>query len=277
MLSVIIPTYKPGAYVEQCLQSVFGQTLTPDHYEVIIILNGDRDPYYDWLNDYIATQAPHGLATHLLYSATPGVSNARNCGIEAAQGDHLIFLDDDDWLSPCYLEELHAACAEGTIVVANAISFNETSGKEEDNFLTNAFRQATETLPTPEGGVNLTKSRRFLSVIVAKSIPRSMIADHRFSTKFRLGEDSLFMTALTNNLQHLRFTSPASVYYIRKRNTSASRSSISFRKQVHNSLALTGAYIRLYMKDARGYDALFFLTRIAASLRKMLAKKYRTI
>ena len=45
MISVIIPTYLPQRYIEECLSSIEHQTIDHNLYEVIVILNGPRMPY----------------------------------------------------------------------------------------------------------------------------------------------------------------------------------------------------------------------------------------
>ena len=44
-ISVIIPTYTPKDYLWECLGSLENQTLSKDEFEVILVLNGEREPY----------------------------------------------------------------------------------------------------------------------------------------------------------------------------------------------------------------------------------------
>ena len=81
MITVIIPTYKPGAYLWKCLDSLESQTIEKSLYEVIVILNGCREPY--------ATNMAQGIGKYSMnvrieQTDTPGVSNARNIGIDMA-------------------------------------------------------------------------------------------------------------------------------------------------------------------------------------------------
>ena len=48
-ISVIIPTFRPQDYLWECLDSLFSQTLPKDQYEVIVILNGEREPYHEMI------------------------------------------------------------------------------------------------------------------------------------------------------------------------------------------------------------------------------------
>ena len=44
-ISVIIPTYAPKDYLWECLGSLENQTLSKDEFEVILVLNGERESY----------------------------------------------------------------------------------------------------------------------------------------------------------------------------------------------------------------------------------------
>lgn len=78
-ISVIVPTYKPAAYLYECLDSLAGQTLPRDSYEVILVLNGCAEPYKERIEAYLAAQA-HALNIRFIHTMQPGVSNARNWG-----------------------------------------------------------------------------------------------------------------------------------------------------------------------------------------------------
>ena len=52
-VSVIIPTYKPGEYISECLNSLEEQDFPVSDYEVIIVLNGCDVPYRSMLQDII--------------------------------------------------------------------------------------------------------------------------------------------------------------------------------------------------------------------------------
>ena len=45
MISVIIPSYRPQQHTIDCLESIKQQTLDSSQFEVIVVLNGEREPY----------------------------------------------------------------------------------------------------------------------------------------------------------------------------------------------------------------------------------------
>ena len=97
-ISVIIPSYRPEEYLYECLEAIRNQTLTQNEFETLVILNGCKEPYFEQIQKYINV---HSSNIRLIQTDVPGVSNARNIGIEAAKGEYLTFVDDI--VSPVYL------------------------------------------------------------------------------------------------------------------------------------------------------------------------------
>ena len=104
--TIIIPTYQPGEYIYECLGSITKQTLPAADFETIIILNGPKEPYYTQIKEYVDKYDSHNFT--FIYTNVPGVSNARNVGLDNAKGEYITFVDDDDIISSEYLEELLA-------------------------------------------------------------------------------------------------------------------------------------------------------------------------
>ena len=95
-ISVIIPTYQPKDYLWECLNSLTSQTISKDDYEVIIVLNGCDEPYKSQIQSYI--DAKEGFHFSLIQTDVPGVSNARNIGLDKSKGEYISFIDDDPWV-----------------------------------------------------------------------------------------------------------------------------------------------------------------------------------
>jgi glycosyltransferase involved in cell wall biosynthesis len=89
-ISVIIPFFNGSKYIERAVKSVLNQSIKPD--ELIIVDDGSapaESEYLDLLNrkyDFIIIHKKNG-----------GQGSARNAGVEAANGDFVCFLDQDDF------------------------------------------------------------------------------------------------------------------------------------------------------------------------------------
>jgi len=73
-ISAIIASYKPQSYIWECIDSLAEQTLDADLYEVIIVLNGPKEPYYQEIADYVSKKRIENL--NLIYTDKRGVSEA---------------------------------------------------------------------------------------------------------------------------------------------------------------------------------------------------------
>lgn len=253
-VSVIIPSYNPGTYFNHCIESVAHQTLDSSLFEVLIILNGTKEPYYTKIAGYI--EKYHNI--RLLYTPLQGVSNARNIGIESSVGEYLCFVDDDDIISPSYLKRLLEKASSDTISVSNVYSFKHfISERGKDFFICNHLKHKEKYI-----NKSFFRCRSFLAFPVAKMIHRRIISIHRFDVRFKNGEDALFITSITNNLNRISFTSDDAIYYVRLRIGSASRKKIAGFKVIRDSLLLIKTYIATYFTNPRKYSLMLFLSRI---------------
>lgn len=100
LVSVIVPVYNNEDYIAQALDSLVDQSLTSDLLEIIVIDDGSDDSTPSICDSY-AESHPNMLVVH---QGNCGVGNARNHGLDLAQGKYVAFLDSDDTLDPQTLE-----------------------------------------------------------------------------------------------------------------------------------------------------------------------------
>lgn len=262
-ISVVIPSYNPGRYLFDCLDSIKNQTFSMDDYEVIIILNGCFEPYFNQITEYI--QYNKLMTWRLIHTDTSGVSNARNIGINISQGEYITFIDDDDIVSQIYLEGLFSVSSPICVGCANSYAFIDNVFEISDNFISGAFRKCKD-LP-----YSLFNYRQFLSPPWAKMIHRNIIGKTRFPVTLKKSEDSVFCFQLTRNIKEMALTSNNAIYYQRIRDGSAMRSKNSRLNELLQFLKIEYIYIIIYMKNPFSYSLPFFLSRIVACFRNFLS------
>lgn len=262
MVTIIIPTYKPGDYLLDCLKSLDRQSIGKDSFRVLIVLNGDREPFYSRISNWLSELA---LQAEIIYSEDKGVSNARNLGLSKSTGEFVAFIDDDDYVSPSYLESL-LACAdsapEGTIVCSDVRTF-DNEGNIGKDYISRAYNRAMDN----PSETNIFLRRSFLSSSCCKLIPRSVIGDRRFQPGLKIGEDSLFMATISDRIKRIVPTAPDAIYFRRLRPGSASRSKESGCKRNKRKSKLIAKYIGVYSHNIPNYNFLFFLSRIVAIIK----------
>ncbi len=97
-VSIIIPVYNVGPYVEDCIRSVMRQTYAGP-MECIIVDDCGTDNSMEIINQLI-TEYNGPISFNVLHHThNRGLSAARNTGMDAANGDYLFFLDSDDEIS----------------------------------------------------------------------------------------------------------------------------------------------------------------------------------
>lgn len=265
-ISVIIPTYKPQAYLWECLDSMVAQTFPKEEFEVILILNGCTEPYKSDIERYISDKM-EGMHVQFLHTEQGGVSNARNMGLDMAKGAYIAFIDDDDYVSPAYLEELYRVVSSGTISLCYPYAFND--GKPNVQLRYEKSRIFDEY--ANKGTLSLvSKVRKFFAGPCMKLIPMSSIQQRRFDVRFRNGEDAIFMFLISDRVTNVVFADRKAIYYRRFRQQGAYLTQTNFYYRVSNNLRMISAYFAIVIERPLAYNYVFFITRILAALKSIL-------
>jgi glycosyltransferase involved in cell wall biosynthesis/phosphorylcholine metabolism protein LicD len=106
-VSVIVPAYNVGPYIEQCLQSLKSQSLPS--IQIIVVDDGSSDDTPERIR---ALQNGEGPPIEVIRQENAGLSAARNAGMAVATGQFIGFVDGDDWVSPRMFEKLYCRAVE---------------------------------------------------------------------------------------------------------------------------------------------------------------------
>ena len=96
-ITVIIPAYNAMVFLPETLESVLQQTWTD--FEVLIVNDGSTDHIASWVSEAADPRVK------LISQENKGLSEARNTGINHAQGEYIAFLDADDLWESTKLEK----------------------------------------------------------------------------------------------------------------------------------------------------------------------------
>ncbi|WP_417370988.1 glycosyltransferase family 2 protein [Gelidibacter japonicus] len=100
LVSIIIPTYNRAHLIGETLDSVLAQTY--QNWECLVVDDGSSDT----TDALIATYKTSDVRFQYLHRPSKkikGASACRNVGLEAAQGDYIIFFDSDDVMTPDHI------------------------------------------------------------------------------------------------------------------------------------------------------------------------------
>lgn len=104
-VSIIIPIYNGGQYIDDCMSYVLNQSY--GDVEIVIVNDGSTDETKDKLEKYLAYEN-----VTYIEQQNMGQSAARNRGIKAAKGEFLYFMDVDDKIERDTIQILEAKQGE---------------------------------------------------------------------------------------------------------------------------------------------------------------------
>lgn len=122
MISVIMLTYNRELLVGRAIESVLGQTYRD--FEFIIVDNGSTDSSGKIADEY----AEKDSRICVIHRERGNIGSGRNTGLDAAQGEYITFIDDDDWCEPDFLEFLYTLAVENDADVAICGAEKEEQG-----------------------------------------------------------------------------------------------------------------------------------------------------
>ena len=101
LISIIVPIYNVEKYIEECLYTISKQTYS--NFEVICVDDGSTDRSPGLAQSF----CKRDKRFFYYHKGNGGLSSARNYGIERAKGEHIVFIDSDDFVKNDFLEKLY--------------------------------------------------------------------------------------------------------------------------------------------------------------------------
>lgn len=121
LVSVIVPVYNVEKYLEKCVKSIIAQSYHT--LEIILVDDGSTDSSGK-LCDAVAVDDER---IHVIHKKNGGLSDARNAGLNIANGSFYMFVDSDDYLTKDAVESMLVSAIENNceIAVCNMVRFSE--------------------------------------------------------------------------------------------------------------------------------------------------------
>lgn len=204
IISVIVPVYKAANFLSKCIDSILLQTFTD--FELLLVDDGSPDISGKICDDY----ATKDSRVRVFHPQNGGVSFARNIGLANAIGDHVCFVDSDDWVSPNYLKDLYDGTVPGklVLVIGGCIRVSDAGHQiAEVKFLHKTF--SAKELPAAFACLGAFRGP------VSKIFSNQIIKKHelKFDLNLTYGEDTIFFLNYAKFVEYISFKNMANYFY----------------------------------------------------------------
>lgn len=112
LITIIVAVYNIEEYLQRCVDSILAQTYR--RLEIILVDDGSSDRSGELCDAYAGKDS----RIKVIHKKNGGLSDARNAGMDIAQGEYIGFVDGDDWIDTDMYRAMYAACEENKAQVA---------------------------------------------------------------------------------------------------------------------------------------------------------------
>lgn len=225
-VSIIIPVYNAEDYLKRCLDSIVNQTFKD--IEIICVNDGSKDNSLKILKEY---EDPRIV---IIDKENAGVSEARNDGIKASNGEYITFVDADDWLEIDAIENMHNAIIEEyTDLIIAPYYINKNSEAFEKLETLNGFENRKFFGEYREIYEKMCSGKLTCSVWGVLFKSEMLKKAPKFKKDIRYGEDLIFMIEVLKIVKSIKFIETPVYHYFYNEN-SATNSTENLLKNIYS-------------------------------------------
>ncbi|WP_030321566.1 glycosyltransferase family 2 protein [Streptomyces flavochromogenes] len=260
-LSVVVPFHNVGAYAPDTLRSL-ANNADPE-FEFLLIDDCSTDETPEILDRW-RDRLPN--ATVIRHETNSGVAQARNTGIDAARGDHITFLDGDDWYAPGHLKAMVTGIERLDCDFARTDHVLSEGRKRNIRY---APAKRRDTVMDPRDGIS---PASMVTMVDYPFVPFGIYSsrlfqngESRFDTSLRTAEDRLWVWRLHLKARTFAALSLHGVFY--RRGVTTSLTQITDNRQ----LDFLPSYDTLLADVSRDAEAHRFLPKAVRTYCAMIA------
>lgn len=200
-VSVIVPVYNASRYIRKTLNSIISQDF--DGFEIIVVDDGSTDNSLEIINGCLGDcEIPHKV----IHQENTGVSVARNVGIDESEGDYLVFVDADDYVSENHLSSLYNGKTDFSLTLYV---------KEEGDKLTKLDTYSQDVISTYDFirmELNMEITFNFFQLMYKSDIIKNN--NIKFTPGIVYGEDTEFAHKALNYGDEIAINNEVTYYYV---------------------------------------------------------------
>lgn len=208
-VSVIIPVFNKGKYIQNILEDLHKQTL--EDFECIVIDDGSTDCSGEICEQFVAIDKRFKV----IHTSNNGASHARNLGIQISQGEYITFIDADDSVPKNYLEYLYEDLVHGgaDLSICRMTKLWDSGARQSIPLPANGTVPMAELLPNFS---DFQKETGIYGYCCGKMFLKSLIGDICFDETIHLAEDFDFFLKLYPKIKSICFTNKTEYFYLQE-------------------------------------------------------------
>lgn len=244
-ISLIAPIYGVEPYIRQFAESALGQTY--EDIQFVFVNDGTKDNSMAILDALIEERFEHLKERIVIVNKeNGGLPSARKSGLEAAEGEYILFADSDDWLELDAVERV-MALAERTD--ADIIYFDLV--KEYGGGKQSVKHERTYTAENRMRWIENMFNYRSFGYTVTKCFRRKLYTENRIVfPKLGMHEDICLMAQIIFYAQSIAQL-PEPLYHYRKDNPAAMCSQKRSVRHIASSRNMMGV-VEAFKDDLKG-------------------------
>lgn len=204
LVSVLVPAYQAEKHIEKCLTSIVSQTWA--NLEIIIVDDGSKDRTGEIADGF----AERDKRIRVIHKENAGVAAARNTLLEASNGDYILQVDADDYISPKAVETLYKTMID---TQADLCVCTMTTGDRSDYAFPENDHRKVEVLEGIEKFRKLFDDRKFDSIVPwEKLYKRELFQGLRYPDG-KIHEDEHLAHYILDRAKRVTYTNDVLFYY----------------------------------------------------------------
>ena len=185
-VSVIVPVYNAAAYLNKCVESIVNQSFSD--MEIILVDDGATDESPAICEAY----ARRDQRVKVVHKENGGLMSAWMAGVTTSTGEYLCFVDSDDWIDDCMIEEMIKSASRESkeVICCNFMIEKDTVRSPQQHKLAPGIYEGTELIEVKHQLLG-NEEREISFSRCMKLISRDLIEQnmHFCDQRIKMGED----------------------------------------------------------------------------------------
>lgn len=216
LFSIIVPVYGVEKFLPQCIKSILAQTFSD--FELILVDDGSKDGSGKICEDFAALDQ----RIKVIHKQNGGLVSARKVGATLANGEYIVCIDGDDWISTHLLERLSSIISTHPLLKVICFGllrgYGDTSehyNEDPIEFPSGIYKESDIHAKIYPILIKARNGKRFPPNICGKAIARDLYRKYQntIPTHLSLGEDAAVIYPLISITDSLFIMKECFYYY----------------------------------------------------------------